>query len=139
MAYPLPDKPSIAVLPFDNLSGDPDQEYLADGLSEGIITALSHSPSLFVVARNSSFVYKGKPVKIQQVAEDLGVQYIAHLNLIANLSRLGRDSEAKAAVKEFLSLYPEFSITESLANSGFDKNRAHQDLFIADLRKAGLK
>jgi adenylate cyclase len=76
MAYPLPDKPSIAVLPFDNLSGDPDQEYLADGLSEGIITALSHSPRLFVVARNSSFVYKGKPVKIQQVAEDLGVQYI---------------------------------------------------------------
>jgi adenylate cyclase len=76
MALPLPDKPSIAVLPFDNLSGDPDQEYLGDGLSEAIITALSYMPKLFVIARNSSFVYKGKPVKIQQVAEDLGVQYV---------------------------------------------------------------
>lgn len=76
MALPLPDKPSIAVLPFDNLSGDPDQEYFGDGLSEAIITALSYTPKLFVIARNSSFVYKGKPVKIQQVAEDLGVQYV---------------------------------------------------------------
>jgi adenylate cyclase len=76
MALPLPDKPSIAVLPFDNLSGDPDQEYFGDGLSEAIITALSYTPELFVIARNSSFVYKGKPVKIQQVAEDLGVQYV---------------------------------------------------------------
>ena len=64
---------------------------------------------------------------------------MAHLTLIANLSRLGRDSEAKAAVKEFLSLYPEFSITESFAKLGFDKNRAVYDLYIADLRKAGLK
>jgi adenylate cyclase len=76
MALPLPDKPSIAVLPFDNLSGDPDQEYFGDGLSEAIITALAYTPKLFVIARNSSFVYKGKPVKIQQVAEDLGVQYV---------------------------------------------------------------
>ena len=76
MAFPLPDKPSIAVLPFDNLSGDPEQEYIADGISENIITALSHIPRMFVIARNSSFTYKGKPVKVQQVSEELGVRYI---------------------------------------------------------------
>ena len=76
MAYPLPDKPSIAVLAFDNLSGDPEQEYIADGVSENIITALSHIPQMFVIARNSSFTYKGKPVKVQQVSEELGVRYI---------------------------------------------------------------
>jgi len=76
MAYPLPDKPSIAVLPFDNLSGDPDQEYFSDGLTEEIITGLSMIPSLFVIARNSSSIYKGKPVKVQQVSEDLGVRYV---------------------------------------------------------------
>ena len=76
MAFPLPDKPSIAVLPFDNLSGDPKQEYLSDGISEEIISALSSVPKLFVIARNSTFTYKGKPVKVQQVAEELGVQYV---------------------------------------------------------------
>ena len=76
MAYPLPDKPSIAVLPFDNLSDDPEQEYIADGVSENIITALSYIPQLFVIARNSSFTYKGKPVKVQQVSEELGVRYV---------------------------------------------------------------
>jgi adenylate cyclase len=76
MAFPLPDKPSIAVLPFANMSDDPKQEYLADGLAEEIITALSKSPKLFVIARHSTFVYKGKPVSIKQVAEDLGVQYV---------------------------------------------------------------
>ncbi len=76
MAYPLPDKPSIAVLPFDNLSGVPDQDYLADGITENIITALSYIPELFVIARNSTFTYKGKAVKVQEVAEDLGVRYI---------------------------------------------------------------
>jgi adenylate cyclase len=76
MAYPLPDKPSIAVLPFDNLSGDPEQERLADGITEDIITDLSRYPDLFVIARNSVFTYKGKPVKVQQVAEDLGVRYV---------------------------------------------------------------
>jgi adenylate cyclase len=76
MAYPLPDKPSIAVLPFDNLTGDPDQEYFSDGITEEIITALSRTPELFVIARNSTFSYKGKPVKVQQVAEELGVQYV---------------------------------------------------------------
>jgi adenylate cyclase len=76
MAYPLPDKPSIAVLPFDNLSGVPDQEYIADGMTENIITALSYIPEIFVIARNSTFTYKGKAVKAQEVAEDLGVRYI---------------------------------------------------------------
>lgn len=76
MAYSLPDKPSIAVLPFDNLSRDPDQEYFSDGLTEEIITGLSKVPSLFVIARNSSFIYKGKPVKVQQVSEELGVRYV---------------------------------------------------------------
>jgi adenylate cyclase len=76
MAYPLPDKPSIAVLPFENLSGNPEQEYIADGFSENIITALSKLPGIFVIARTSSFSYKGKQVKISQVAEELGVQYV---------------------------------------------------------------
>jgi len=76
MAYPLPDKPSIAVLPFDNMSEDPKQEYFSDGITEEIITALSKVQNLFVIARNSTFTYKGKPVKVQQVAEDLGVRYV---------------------------------------------------------------
>ena len=76
MAYPLPDKPSIAVLPFDNLSGDPEQEYFSDGITEQIITSLSGVPYIFVIARNSTFAYKGKPVKIQQIAEELAVRYV---------------------------------------------------------------
>lgn len=76
MAFPLPDKPSIAVLPFTNLSGDPNQEYFSDGITEEIITGLSKVPHMFVIARNSTFTYKGKPVKVQQVAEDLGVRYV---------------------------------------------------------------
>jgi TolB-like protein len=76
MAFPLPDKPSIAVLPFVNMGGDPKEEYLSDGLTEQIITGLSMVPKLFVIARSSTFVYKGKPVKIQKVAEDLGVRYV---------------------------------------------------------------
>jgi len=73
---PLPDKPSIAVLAFDNLSGDPEQEYFSDGIAENIITALSKVGELFVIARNSSFTYKGKPVKVQQVGRELGVRYV---------------------------------------------------------------
>jgi len=75
MAFPLPEKPSIAVLPFNNLSEDPKQEYFSDGITEQIITGLSIS-SLFVIARNSTFTYKGKPVKVQQVSEELGVRYV---------------------------------------------------------------
>jgi TolB-like protein/class 3 adenylate cyclase len=72
----LPDKPSIAVLPFQNMSGDPEQEYFADGMVEDIITALSHFKSLFVIARNSSFTYKGKPIDIKRVGRELGVRYV---------------------------------------------------------------
>jgi adenylate cyclase len=73
---PLPDKPSIAVLPFQNMSGDPEQEYFTDGMVEDIITALSRFKSLFVIARNSSFTYKGKTVDIKQVGRELGVRYV---------------------------------------------------------------
>ena len=72
----LPDKPSIAVLPFQNMSGDPEQEYFADGMVEDIITGLSSFKSLFVIARNSSFTYKGKAVDIKQVGRELGVRYV---------------------------------------------------------------
>ncbi|MDA9496231.1 adenylate/guanylate cyclase domain-containing protein [Bradyrhizobium sp. CCBAU 11357] len=75
-ALPLPDKPSIAVLPFQNMSGDPEQEYFADGMVEDIITALSRFKLLFVIARNSSFTYKGKTVDIRQVGQELGVRYV---------------------------------------------------------------
>lgn len=76
MAFPLPDKPSIAVLPFVNMSEDPKKEYFSDGLTEEIITALSKTPKIFVIARNSTFTYKGKVVKVKQVAEELGVRYV---------------------------------------------------------------
>jgi TolB-like protein len=76
MKYPLPDLPSIAVLPFVNISEDPKQEFLCDGMTESIITALSRVPRLFVIARNSTFIYKGKPVKVKQVSEELGVRYV---------------------------------------------------------------
>jgi len=76
MAFPLPDKPSIAVLPFDNMSDDPKQEYFSDGITEDLITDLSKISGLFVIARNSTFTYKGKPVKVQQVSEELGVRYV---------------------------------------------------------------
>jgi TolB-like protein/class 3 adenylate cyclase len=73
---PLPDKPSIAVLPFDNMSGDPEQAYFADGISEDIITDLSKIAGLFVIARNSSFAYKGQSINISAIASELGVQYL---------------------------------------------------------------
>jgi adenylate cyclase len=76
MAFPLPDKPSIAVLPFDNISGDSSLDYFNDGLTEEIISALSKIPDLFIIARNSVFTYKGKPVNIKRVAEELGVRYV---------------------------------------------------------------
>lgn len=73
---PVSDNLSIAVLPFTNLSDDPKKEVFCDGLTEEIINGLTKVPSLFVIARNSMFTYKGKPVKVQQVAEDLGVRYV---------------------------------------------------------------
>ena len=76
IGFQLPDKPSIAVLPFDNMSGDPGYEYIGDGLTEEIITALSKTPKLFVIARNSSFTYKGKSVSVPIVGKELGVRYV---------------------------------------------------------------
>src|SRR5262249_2270386 len=76
-ALPLPDKPSIAVLPFENISGDPEQDYFADGLTEDIITGLSRQRWFFVIARNSSFAYKGEAVDVPKVADGLGVGYRA--------------------------------------------------------------
>jgi len=75
-ALVLPDKPSIAVLPFQNMSGDPEQEYFADGISEDIITGLSKLRWLFVIARNSSFAYKGKVADVKRVSRELGVRYV---------------------------------------------------------------
>jgi len=72
----LPDKPSIAVLAFENMSGDPEQEYFSDGITEDIITALSRSPWLFIIARNTTFTYKGEKVDVKRVAEELGVRYV---------------------------------------------------------------
>ena len=82
----LPDKPSIAVLPFANMSGDPEQEYFADGITEDIITALSHHRWFFVIARNSAFVYKGRAVDVKQAARELGVRYV----LEGSIRRAGR-------------------------------------------------
>jgi len=76
MVLPLPDKPSIVVLPFAYTSGDPKHEYLSDGITDEVITALSKSSQLFVIGRNSTFTYKGKPVKFQQVSEEMGVRYV---------------------------------------------------------------
>jgi hypothetical protein len=76
MAFPLPDKPSIAVLPFVNMSDDKSQEYFSDGLTEEIINALVKLPQVFVIARNSSFTYKGKSVDVRQVGREMGVKYV---------------------------------------------------------------
>jgi adenylate cyclase len=75
-ALPLPDKPSVVVLPFQNMSADPEQEYFADGMVEEITTALSRFRSLFVIARNSAFTYKGRAVDVRQVSRELGVRYV---------------------------------------------------------------
>jgi TolB-like protein len=75
-ALTLPDRPSIAILPFTNLSSDPEQDYFADGMVEDIITALSHFKALFVIARNSSFTYKGRAVDVKQIGRELGVRYV---------------------------------------------------------------
>ena len=99
MAFPLPDKPSIAVLPFVNMSGDPGQNFLVDGITENIITALSGVSKLFVIARNSTFTYKGKPVKVQQVAEDLGVRYVLEGSIARSGDRIRVTAQLIDALK----------------------------------------
>ena len=84
----LPDKPSIAVLPFTNMSGDPEQEYFTDGITEDIITELSRFHSLFVIARNSSFTYKGKPVDVRTVSRELGVRYVLEGSIRKSANRI---------------------------------------------------
>jgi TolB-like protein len=86
-ALALPEKPSIAVLPFQNMSGDPEQECFADGIAEDVITALSRYPSLFVIARNSCFTYKGRAVDVKQVGRELGVRYVLEGSLRKSGSR----------------------------------------------------
>jgi adenylate cyclase len=88
LTLPLPDKPSIAVLPFSNLSSDPEQEFVADGIAEDIITALSRYPSLFVIARNSSFTYKRRAVDVKAVARELGVRYVLEGSLRRSGNRI---------------------------------------------------
>jgi adenylate cyclase len=88
MAFPLPDKPSIAVLPFANISGEKELELISDGLAEGIIDGLSRSQHIFVIARNSTFTYKGKPVKVKQVAEEMGVRYVIEGSIQQERSRV---------------------------------------------------
>ena len=87
-ALALPDKPSIVVLPFDNLSTDPEQAYFADGVVEDLITALSRFPWLYVIARNSSFAYKGRPVQAKQVSQELGVRYLVEGSVRSSPTRL---------------------------------------------------
>jgi adenylate cyclase len=87
-SLPLPDKPSIAVLPFQNMSADPEQEYIADGIVEDITTALSRFKALFVIARNSSFTYKGRAVDVKQVGRELGVRYVLEGSVRKAASRL---------------------------------------------------
>jgi adenylate cyclase len=100
MAYPLPDLPSIAVLPFVNMSDDPKQEFFCDGITEEIITALSKVPRLFVIARTSTFTYKGKPVKIKQVSEELGVRYVLEGSLQKSGDRIRITAQLIDAITE---------------------------------------
>ncbi len=99
MAFPLPDKPSIAVMPFVNIGDDPDQDYFADGITNDLITDLSKFGNLFVIAANSTFAYKGKPVKVQTVAEDLGVRYL----LEGSVQRVGDTIRINAQMIDALS------------------------------------
>src|SRR4029077_21125519 len=87
-ALTLPDAPSIAVLPFQNLSGDPEQDYFADGVVEDIITALSRMRWLFVIARNSSFTYRGRPVGVKQVGRELDVRYVVEGSVRKSANRV---------------------------------------------------
>jgi len=101
MAFPLPEEPSIAVLPFVNMSGDQAQEYLSDGITENLISVLSALPNLFVIAGNSSFAYKGKPVKVQQVAEDLGVHYVLEGSVATSGDRIRVTAQLIDALKGY--------------------------------------
>ena len=99
MAFPLPDKPSIAVLPFDNMTGDDEKEYIADGITEQITTVLSKSPRVFVVARSSTFTYKDKSAKVQEVSQDLGVRYVLEGSIQKTRDKLRVTAQLIDAIK----------------------------------------
>jgi TolB-like protein/Tfp pilus assembly protein PilF len=99
MAFSLPQKTSIAVLPFDNISDDAEQDYIADGLTENIITGLSQIPEIFVIARNSSFTYKGKPINVKQVSKELGVKYVLEGSVQKAENRLRISAQLVDALK----------------------------------------
>ncbi len=129
MALPLPDRPSIAVLPFTNMSGDPEQEYFADGLTDDLITDLSKVSGLFVIARNSVFVYKDKPVKIRQVAEELGVRYV----LEGSVRRAGDDVRINA---QLIDATTGGHIWAERYDGSLDNIFAVQDKFVRRIVKA---
>ena len=99
-ALPLPEKPSIAVLPFENMTGDPKQEFFTDGFTEQIITSLSKIPSLFVISRNSTFTYKGKPVKARKVGKELGVRYLLEGSIQKSGDRVRINAQLIDAISE---------------------------------------
>jgi len=101
MAYPLPDNPSIAVMPFVNLSGDSEQEYLANSISENLIASLSQLPKVFVIARGSAFTYKGKSVKVKQISEELGVQYVVEGSVQQSGNRIRITAQLIDALKGY--------------------------------------
>jgi TolB-like protein len=149
-ALPLPDRPAIAVLPFVNMSGDPEQEYFSDGISEDIITALSKLRWFFVIARNSSFIYKGKAVHMKQIAEELGVGYVvegsvrkggdrvritAQLNDAATGSHIWAERYDRGLADVFA---VQDEITEAiLILQGGDRHRARQRRAAACYRGSG--
>ena len=117
----LPDKPSIAVLPFQNMSGDPEQDYFADGMVEDIVTGLSRIKWLFVIARNSSFVYKGKAVDVRQVGRELGVRYILEGGVRKSGNRLRVTAqlvEAETGAHLWANRYDGESRTSSISRTG---------------------
>ena len=117
LARALPDKPSIAVLPFHNMSGDPEQEYFVDGIVEDIITGLSRIGWLHVIARNSTFVYKGRAVDVKQIGHELGVRYVLEGSLRKADSRVRVTAQLIAAAERHTSMGRALPIARSITSS----------------------
>jgi adenylate cyclase len=121
----LPDKPSVAVLPFTNMSNDPEQQFFADGIAEDVITALSRYPSLFVIARNSSFTYKDRAVDVKEVGRELGVRYVLEgslrksgnrIRVTAQLAETGKHVRAERYDRDLADIFAvQDEITEAVA------------------------
>jgi TolB-like protein len=132
---PLPDKPSIVVIPFTNLSGDPGQEYFSDGLTDGIITELSRIPQLFVIARQSAFTYKGKQMRVQEIGREVGVQYVLEgsvQQVTGRLRILAQLSDATTGEQLWAERY-DLELSDTMTVQEQIRQR------IAMLRKSGLK